>query len=199
METIEWKTAIEEALRLDPDLTTAEIAAALNLGDQVVRYRLAQSNIEIKKQWRRPVAPSPLGNKRSPGAAYLSDNSGRIVWIRRNKRIHTLDPAQQENLTARLGKEPDTALAAEFGLYPQLVATMRKELDIDPFDPQKNTQIDKLHPGLSARLGKESDMALAAEFGLSKSRIHQLRAGLGIPPVSQYVPDDPSKKHEGSH
>ena len=194
METIEWKIAIAEALRLDPDLTNAEIATALGLADQVVRYRLTQCGIQTKKHWRRPSTPNRIAGERSPGVAYLSDNARRIVWVRRNQRIHTLEPARQTELLARLGKEHDTTLADEFGLYPQLVATMRKELGIDTFDPQKSTKVDKLHPGLSARLGKESDAALAEEFGLSKARIHQLRASLGIPPVSQYVPGDPLEK-----
>ena len=176
-ETIPWAEGVQEALRRDPLLTKAEIARALGISEPVCAYRLDQSSIEIKRRWRKQTG------EKSPGARFLAENAKKFVWTRRNGRLDNLDPERYASLKLRLGQEPDMRLAEEFGLYPALVAAIRKEEGIEAYSERKKP----LPEGLEARLGKEPDAALAEEFGLSRQRIAQIRVEFKIPPVSQYV------------
>ena len=177
METIPWAEGVQEALRLDPLLTKAEIARALGISEPVCAYRLDQSGVEVKRGWRKQTA------EKSPGLLFLAQNAKRLVWVRRNGRRDGLSPAQHAALKLRLGQEPDMKLAEEFGLYPALISAIRREEGIEAYSERKKS----LPEGLESRLGKEPDAALAEEFGLSRQRIAQIRSELKIPPVSQYV------------
>ena len=57
-EPIPWADAVREALRLDPNLSKADIARALGISDAVCAYRLEQSGIEVKLVWRLDWAGS---------------------------------------------------------------------------------------------------------------------------------------------
>ncbi len=86
-------------------------------------------------------------------------------------------------LIARLGKEPDTKLAAEFKVRLGAVKWARRKRGIPGF-----SYLEALpkNPEFMALLGKASDYELGRRFGCSNATVKIIRESLGVP---VYVPE----------
>ena len=85
-----------------------------------------------------------------------------------------------ELINPRLGKEPDTEIAAEFGVNNSTIRKLRAGKRIPPSRPYKllnSSELSKIHP----RLGGEYDSRIAADFGVNESTIRKLRVRQSIP------------------
>lgn len=105
-------------------------------------------------------------------------------------RPQDAEPVWLDAIRDRLGKEKDTALAAEIGVHYQVVRRWRIHLGIERWyaaPPPKylrsvpRGEIPAWAEAIRGRLGIESDTALAQEVGRSRERVRQIRATLGIP------------------
>ena len=82
-------------------------------------------------------------------------------------------------MDSRLGTEPDSVLAVEFGCSKASIYNRRQWLNIRPY--QERPKQHHLSPEVIARLGKESDSELGQKAGASRTTIRNARIKLGIP------------------
>lgn len=78
----------------------------------------------------------------------------------------------------RLGNEPDTHIAADFGMSKQRVAQIRERAGIGR---HKKARKYTLSPGATRLLGKVNDRLLAYAAGVPYNAIRNRRIELGIP------------------
>lgn len=79
------------------------------------------------------------------------------------------------SILSRLGKVPDTHLAAEIGAHVKGVQRLRRKLGIARYDRAKQ---------IEPYLGRISDARLARHFGVARETVARRRRKLGIPPCN---------------
>jgi hypothetical protein len=88
-----------------------------------------------------------------------------------------------EDWHARLGKEPDSAIARDMGVTPNAILSLRRRRSIPAFVPP-----DAPAPtadNWQARAGKVSDLTIAKEHGVYPGVVWRYRAAHNIPPSGQ--------------
>lgn len=110
----------------------------------------------------RPQVTNARKYRNIPAFQKLTKRRTRITWT--------------DDKIARLGKEPDNALAEEWGVGIFIVFRKRKELGIPSWNARSPVPDE-----LIAELGTAPDAALARKYGASPVQVTSARVRRGIP------------------
>lgn len=178
---IRWTKRMLATLGKEPDIA---IARRFAIGKDTVAWKRHELGIAPPRGKPRRVAHTPeLPEVLKLPNPVLRERYGlskeAATKLRKELGLPTPDSRNRRwppEVVARLGKEPDAAIARDLGLVPTAVGFKRRSLGIRPLN------VKHLWTGEeSALLGRLPDEDVAAKVGVSLAAAKQRRQAVGIP------------------